>query len=65
MVQTPVRDFIKLKGGASAVATKLNMRPETVQMWVYRKRIPRAKWPELTEAFPDVTLETLKATEAA
>lgn len=65
MSETPVQTLIKDQGGPTAVATRLNMRPETVQMWVTRRRIPRNRWPDLIEAFPSLTLETLKAVEAA
>ncbi len=60
-----MKDLIRKLDGPSAVAGKLNMRPETVQMWVTRRRIPRNRWPELIEAYPHLTLETLKAAEAA
>ena len=58
------RDIIREAGGTRAIAEKLNMRPETVQMWRHRRRIPRTAWPELIEQFPDITLEALKAAEA-
>jgi len=63
MTITP-REIIKQNGGARAIASKLNMKTETVRMWQFRKTIPRTAWPELIEHFPAVTLETLKAAEA-
>jgi hypothetical protein len=57
------RDIIQEAGGARAIAEKLKMRPETVQMWRHRRRIPRTAWPELIEGFPQITLEALKAAE--
>lgn len=57
-------DVIEEKGvGPIAEATKAEH--VTVRMWKHRNRIPRSVWPELVEAFPDLTLEKLKATEAA
>jgi hypothetical protein len=51
--------------GASAMAAKLSLKPATVRMWKFRKRIPRTAWPELIEVFPDLSVEVLKAAEAA
>ena len=61
---TPAQ-LIKDRGGAAAVAQALNLKRTTVQMWRVRNRIPRTAWPEIIEAFPDLTLEQLKAAEAA
>jgi hypothetical protein len=33
-------------------------------MWSVRNRIPRKVWPEIIDAFPEVTLDELKAVEA-
>lgn len=47
------------------MAAKLSLKPATVRMWKFRKRIPRTAWPELIEVFPDLSVEVLKAAEAA
>lgn len=58
------REFIKVRlGGPATAAEKLNMRPRTVEMWAYRKRIPRTAWPDLIAAYPDLTLDELRALE--
>lgn len=57
-------DIIQTKG-ASAIAIALGAKPATVRMWRLRKRIPRSVWPELIEAYPDLTVEQLKEAEAA
>ena len=64
MVRTHT-DLIKSLGGASAVAKAINARPATVRMWKLRKRIPRSSWPEVIEAFPAITMDSLKAAEGA
>lgn len=65
MVHTP-RDFIKERlGGTEAVAEKVGRRPAAVRMWVHRGRVPRSIWPDLLDAYPDLTLDELKALEAA
>lgn len=60
-----VSKIFQEKGGASAVADALGVKPSRVRMWKLRGRIPRPVWPEVIEAYPDVTLERLKALEAA
>lgn len=42
----------------------MQLEPRTVQMWKFRRRIPRQRWPEILEIFPQVTLEALRAVEA-
>lgn len=59
----PVAILVHDLGGADAVAAKLNARPETVRMWAFRNAVPRRVWPEMIEAFPDITLDRLRATE--
>lgn len=57
--------IIEDKGGASAIAAALNVKPARVRMWKLRKRLPRSIWPELIEAYPDLSVEQLKEAEAA
>lgn len=64
MPQTHVQ-IIQDLGGPAALADRLNIKPTRVRMWKQRKRLPRSVWPELIEAYPDLSVETLKAAEAA
>lgn len=61
----PVAKFIHDKGGPQAMAEVIGRTAGAVRMMKHRKRIPREVWPELVEAYPDVTLDTLKQIEAA
>jgi hypothetical protein len=58
------RKLIDALGGTQAVAETLSLEPRTVQMWKFRKRIPRTRWPELIEKYPQLTLDALRAAEA-
>ena len=58
------RTLINDLGGTQLVAERLQLEPRTVQMWKFRRRIPRQRWPEILETFPEVTLEALRAVEA-
>lgn len=58
-------DIITAKGGPAAFAAAISSEPGTVRMMKHRNRIPRTVWPEIMLAFPDVTVETLLAAEAA
>lgn len=64
MTQTHA-DIIETKGGPAVVAEALSIKPARVRTWVWRGKIPRSNWPEVIEAFPEITLEALKAAEAA
>lgn len=55
-------EFIEAKG-AEVIAERLRVEVGTVRVWKHRKSIPRATWPELIEAFPELTLDRLKAME--
>lgn len=58
------RDFIRDKlGGDEAAAQKLERSLGAVRMWAHRKAIPRPIWPEIIDAYPNVTLDDLKALE--
>lgn len=59
-----VPDLINAKG-AQAIANALGMNVVAVRLWKHRETIPRARWAELMEAFPDITLDDLRRLEAA
>lgn len=62
--QSP-REFIKDRGGPHAMARKLGREdPRPVAMWSTRNRIPRKAWPDIIDAYPEVTLDELRALEA-
>ena len=63
MVQT-VAQIIDGKGGSAAFAKSCGLEPSAVRMMKHRNKLPRAAWPEIMTAFPDLTLDVLKATEA-
>jgi hypothetical protein len=63
MNQTPAQ-VIEGKG-VEAIAEALKKRAGTVRMWKHRNVLPRSIWPELTQAFPDLTIQTLQEVEAA
>lgn len=63
--EKPVLQLVNELGGAKAVAEALKTKERTVHMWAYRKGIPRARWPEMIDAFPGVTLDRLRAVERA
>jgi len=55
-------DLITAKG-AVEIAGRLGVPAINVRMWKSRNTIPRSAWAELIDAFPDVTLDGLKAGE--
>jgi len=57
--------IIDEKGGPAAFASKVGKRPGAVRAWKHRNTLPREAWPEIIQAFPDLTLERLIAVEAA
>lgn len=56
-------DIIGSKG-TDAIAAALQVTRAHVRVWKHR-RIPRAVYAELIDAFPDITLSMLKAGEPA
>ena len=56
--------FLDARGGAEALARALSVPVNTVRVWRTRGFIPRARWPEIIEAFPELTLAELKHIEA-
>lgn len=55
--------LIDEKGGPAAFAKAIGREPTAVRMMKHRDRIPRSVWPEVVEAFPDVTLDDLRDIE--
>jgi hypothetical protein len=53
------------KGGPAAVAAKVGRSPGAVRLWKHRDTFPREAWPEIIEAYPDVTLDRLREIEKA
>ncbi|MGH1574333.1 carph-isopro domain-containing protein [Methylobacterium sp. P31] len=53
------------KGGPTAVAAKVGRTPGAVRVWKHRDVFPREAWPEILEAFPDITLDQLRELEKA
>jgi hypothetical protein len=53
------------RGDYEAVAAKLGIPAGTVAAWKSRNSIPRRNWPEIIDAFPDLTMDELRATERA
>jgi hypothetical protein len=49
--------------GAKVIADRLAIPAGRVRVWKTRNVIPRSAWAELIDAYPDVTLEALKAGE--
>jgi hypothetical protein len=52
-------DFIEAKG-TQVVARATGRTPEAVRVWKTRNRFPRSAWLELAQAFPELTLDTLR-----
>ncbi len=57
-------DLIAAKGAAE-IAARLGVPPINVRMWKSRNTIPRSAWAELIDAYPEITLEVLKAANHA
>lgn len=57
-------DLIATKG-ISTIASKLKLRHGTVKQWKTRNKIPRDHWPEISRAFPELTIEKLLKVERA
>lgn len=55
-------DIISAKGAAE-IASRIGVPSINVRMWKSRNTIPRSAWAELIDAYPDVTLDLLKAGE--
>jgi hypothetical protein len=57
--------LIDAEGGPAAFAEKVNKSAGAVRLWKHRNQIPRRAWPDVLDAFPGVTMDRLKAVEAA
>lgn len=57
--------FIDEKGGPAAVASKVGRKSGAVRLWKHRGVLPRDAWPEIVDAYPDMTLDRLKEIEQA
>lgn len=64
MAQTAAQ-IIEDKGGSAAFAKACGLEPSAVRMMKHRNKLPRTVWPEIMTAFPDLTLDVLKASENA
>ena len=56
--------FIETKGAAT-VATVTGRTVGAVRVWKTRNRFPREAWLELSQAFPELTLDVLQRIEPA
>lgn len=63
-MQTPI-ELIDAKGGPAKIARDTGHKAGAIALWRHRNKIPRNAWPEIMEAYPDVTLAVLKAMEAS
>lgn len=69
---TPV-EFIDARGGPAAMQRAINekapadkqVKSGSISLWRHRNKIPRTAWPEILDAYPDVSLDDLRAVEAA
>lgn len=64
MVRSPAQ-IIDDKGGAAKFADAVGVKPSHARVWKHRDQFPRAFWPEIGTAFPDLDTETLLAAEKA
>lgn len=68
---TTVRAIINDLGGPTVVAKTVELHPSAapltsnaVQQWLVSKRIPRGRWLDLIQAFPDrISADKLRAAE--
>ncbi len=58
------KDWIKQKG-PKALGIVLGERYATIRGWSSRNVIPRDKWPEILQAYPEMGLNDLLSMEAA
>lgn len=52
-------DLIDSRGGNAVVARDTGYSESAVGVWKHRNRVPRAAWPEIMSAYPDVDLRAL------
>jgi hypothetical protein len=67
-------EFIDEKGGPAAMARAIEeacpqlerpINAGSIALWRHRNKIPRANWPEVMDAYPDLTMPDLRAMENA
>ena len=56
-------EIIDENGGAAAFALRVGRSAGAVRLWKHRNLIPRDAWPEIIQAFPEVTMERLLGSE--
>lgn len=59
-----ISDFIRDLGGSAHVAARVGKSADAVRQWVFKNRLPRSAWPELIDAYPNVSMDQLKELEA-
>jgi hypothetical protein len=64
VISTPA-ELIEAKGGPSAFATAIGVSDGSVRLMKHRNKLPRSVWPEVQQAFPEVTLAVLLKLERA
>lgn len=57
-------EIIEQKGGAAVFAKAVGKQPTAVRLWKFRGQFPRAAWPEISRAFPDLTQDVLLEIES-
>ena len=62
MSESPTQ-IIEAKGGPAAMAAAVGKKPGAVRAWKFRNILPREAWPEIMQAYPDLTLDRLVAIE--
>lgn len=60
---TSAKDFIEAKG-VPAIEAATGRTPGAIRVWKTRNRFPREAWLELSQAFPELTLDVLTRLEA-
>lgn len=56
-------DIIDQLGKPAEVAAKIGVEAVVVRMWKHRNKVPRTAWPEILQAYPEVTMAALLGTE--
>ena len=64
-MSTSPAEIIDAKGGPIEFAQKIGAKVEEVRVWKSRNRLPRTRWLEIHQAYPDLTLDVLRGAEQA
>lgn len=56
--------IIDENGGPAAFAERVGRKAGAVRLWKHRNKLPRDAWPEIMQAFPELTLDRLIEVEA-